>query len=76
MLWTVPHILSPLVSGAFRDKGMRMAVDGQMLSESEIKEKGFNMNLGEGRVKVTVPLEGDNVLLEVIKLKAFCKIQS
>lgn len=55
---------------------MRMAVDGQMLSESEIKEKGFNMNLGEGRVKVTVPLEGDNVLLEVIKLKAFCKIQS
>lgn len=65
-----------LVSGAFRDKGVRMAVDGQMLSGSEIKERGFKMNLREGRVEVRVPLGGDGGLLKVIKRKAPCKIQS
>lgn len=76
VLWIVPHILSMLVSGAFRDKGVRMAVDGQMLSRSEIKERGFKMNLREGRVEVRVPLGGDGGLLKVIKRKAPCKIQS
>lgn len=76
LLWIVPHILSPLVSGAFRDKGVRVAVDGQMLSESEIKERGFKMNQREGRVEVTVSLGGDSGLLKVTKLKSLCKMQS
>lgn len=74
MLWIVPHILSPLVSGAFRDKGVRVAVDGQVLSGPEIKERGFKMILREGRVEVRLPLGGDGGLLKVIKPKSFCKI--
>lgn len=74
LLWIVPHILSPLVSGAFRDRGVRVAVDSQMLSESEIKEKGFTISLREGRVEVAVPLGGNSGLLKVIKRKCDCKI--
>lgn len=59
-----------------KDKGVSMAVDGQMLSRSEIKERGFKMNLREGRVEVRVPLGGDGGLLKVIKRKALCEIQS
>lgn len=47
-----------------------MAVDGQMLSGSEIKERGFEMNLRKGRVEVRVPLGGDGGLLKVIKWKS------
>nr|XP_008281070.1 PREDICTED: uncharacterized protein LOC103358044 [Stegastes partitus] len=51
LLWTVPYAVSPLVHGQFRDRGVRIDVNGHFLSESDIAERGYKVALREGRVE-------------------------
>ncbi|CAB1345233.1 unnamed protein product, partial [Coregonus sp. 'balchen'] len=51
LLWPVPHVLSPLVHGRFRDRGMRIGVETLALSESVIKERGYEISLTDGVVE-------------------------
>ncbi|KAK6292041.1 hypothetical protein J4Q44_G00378260 [Coregonus suidteri] len=69
LLWPVPHVLSPLVHGRFRDRGMRIGVETLALSESVIKERGYEISLTDGVVEVSVPFgaEGTHVKSGVLE---------
>ncbi|KAG7243421.1 hypothetical protein INR49_011878 [Caranx melampygus] len=54
--WTVPFVLSPLVHGQFRDRGIRFGVNDQVLSESDITERRYEIGLQEERLEVRIPL--------------------
>lgn len=56
LLWTVPYILSPLVRGQFRDRGLGIGVNGQTLTQSESKRRGFKISLLEGRAEIRIPV--------------------
>lgn len=49
LLWTAPHVLTPLVSGRFRSTGMRVGVNSA--AQSDVR-----MGVKEGRVEVRVPV--------------------
>ncbi|CAJ1086213.1 uncharacterized protein LOC117807603 isoform X1 [Xyrichtys novacula] len=59
LLWVVPYNLSPLVHGEFKDKGVRIMVNSQVLRESDFKERGFQMGLQEGRTELRIPVGAD-----------------
>nr|XP_020441542.1 uncharacterized protein LOC109951398 isoform X2 [Monopterus albus] len=55
LLWTVPYILSPLVHGQFRDRGIWFGVNSQALTQSQNRDRGYRVGLQEGWVEVRIP---------------------
>lgn len=53
LLWPVPHALSPLTQGGFRDQGMRLGVGTLALGERDVQ-----VGLREGLLEVRIPLGG------------------
>lgn len=68
LLWAQPYAPSPLVHGEFRDRGVMVGMNGQTLSESEIKGRGVNISLQDGRLEVRVPLGASGGHIKVCKL--------
>ncbi|XP_035267189.1 uncharacterized protein LOC118224108 isoform X2 [Anguilla anguilla] len=58
---TFPQVLSPLVSGSFRDRGIWIGVDTRLLNECSIKEFGYKIGLQNGVVQVRIPFGAKGV---------------
>ncbi|XP_056156174.1 uncharacterized protein LOC130130490 [Lampris incognitus] len=56
LVWRVPRVLSSLVRAGFRDRGMRVGVASEVLSERDLKERRYQIDLKEGLVEVRIPL--------------------
>ncbi|KAM9717687.1 uncharacterized protein ACNS7B_021299 isoform 2-T2 [Menidia menidia] len=55
LLWAVPQVPSAVVEGQVTDGGVRFGVDGQALSESDLRERGYRVGLRGGKVEVRIP---------------------
>ncbi|XP_062305331.1 uncharacterized protein LOC134009721 isoform X2 [Osmerus eperlanus] len=64
LLWSIPLFLSPLAPGGVsKDRGIRIGLETQALSQREIKDKGFEIGLRDGMVDIRIPFgtEGGHI---------------
>ncbi|MCI4377373.1 hypothetical protein PGIGA_G00202940 [Pangasianodon gigas] len=69
LLWSFPLALSPLVRGWFRTGAMRLGVDGRVLSDYEMRNRGYNVSLKDQTVNIRIPFdkEGAKIKSHVLK---------
>uniref|UniRef100_A0AAY5KC67 ZP domain-containing protein n=1 Tax=Esox lucius TaxID=8010 RepID=A0AAY5KC67_ESOLU len=63
LLWSAPHVLTPLVRERPRNWGMRMGVETLVLGECAVKDRGYQLRLSDGLMEVSVPFgaEGTHI---------------
>ncbi|KAI4895748.1 hypothetical protein NFI96_024036, partial [Prochilodus magdalenae] len=69
LFWSFPLDVASLVHGWFRNGGMRMEVEGRMLSDCEMHESGYKATLKDHSVEIRIPCEtgGAQIKSDVVK---------
>ncbi|XP_062341783.1 uncharacterized protein LOC134039751 [Osmerus eperlanus] len=55
LLWTVPIRLSPLVRAPFRDRGLRVGVEGRLVSNCTARQRGYIIRKQGGNIEIRIP---------------------
>ncbi|CAB1315801.1 unnamed protein product [Coregonus sp. 'balchen'] len=55
VLWRFPKVLSPLVQPPFRDRGLRVGVEGRYLSDCVARQRGYDIQEQDGAVEIRIP---------------------
>nr|XP_015196118.1 PREDICTED: uncharacterized protein LOC102693000 [Lepisosteus oculatus] len=68
--WAVPQVLSPLIQDRrwFRDRGARVGVEGRLLENLTVQDRGIELSVRNGLMEVWIPFgaEGGYVTSRVI----------
>lgn len=65
LLWSFPLALPPLVRGWFKKGTMRLGVEERVLSDCEMRDRGFNVSLKDHIVNIRIPLGKEGAKIKV-----------
>lgn len=70
LLWDVPQVLSPLVGegAGFESRGVRLGVEGLLLDESTVANRGFSMIQRGHLIQIGVPFGAEGGYRKVLVL--------
>ena len=66
LLWTFPKSLSPLVRAPFRDRGLRVGVEGRLVSDCTARQRGYIIRKQGGNIKIWIPFGAEGGYIKVL----------